>query len=102
MPTRGGDGVVEVVDVVVGSVAEAAAVTVVVEPAVVTATASFVVVEPHVAIVASQRTRLEGRGRVGEQLLSRRGNEANVILDVGCFVYAHLVGVSRKVLASLL
>ena len=102
MPTRGGDGVGEVVDVVVRSVAEAAAVTVVVEPAVVTATVSSIVVGPHVAIVASQRARLEGRGRVGEQLLGCRGNVASVMLDVGCFVCAHLVGVSHKVLVSLL
>ena len=102
MPTRGGDGVVEVVDVVVRSVAEAAAVTVVVEPAVVTATVRFVVVEPHVTMVASQCARLEGRGRVGEQLLGRRGNVASVMLDVGCFVCAHLVGVRLKVLVSLL
>ena len=44
MPTRGGDGVGEVVDVVVRSVAEAAAVTVIVEPAVIAATVRFFVV----------------------------------------------------------
>ena len=96
MPTRGGDGVGEVVDVVERSVAEAAAVTVAV-----TATVRSVVVGPHVAIVACQCARLEGCGRVGEQLLGRRGNVASVMLDVGCFVCAHLVGVSHKVLVSL-
>jgi len=62
MPTRGGDGVGEVVDVVVRSVAEAAAVTVVVEPAVVTATVRFVVVVASVALVACECVRLEGWG----------------------------------------
>ena len=52
MPTRGGDGGCEVVDVVERSLAKAAAVTVVVEPAVVIATVSSIVVGPHVAIVA--------------------------------------------------
>ena len=64
IPTRGGDGVDEVVDVVVRSVAEAAALTVVVEPAVVTATVRFVVVVASVALGACECVRLEGWGWV--------------------------------------
>ena len=58
MPTRSGDGVGEVVDVVVRSVAKAA----VVEPAVVTATVRFVVVVASVALVACESAILEGWG----------------------------------------
>ena len=61
IPTRGGDGVDKVVDVVVGSVAEAATVTVV-KPAAVTTTVRFVVVVASVALVACECVRLEGWG----------------------------------------